>query len=207
MIQYFVVRQQEKTTMRKYIAVLLAAALAFSGCNKDTESPFKPTVIKEVFADTEDGFNVLITKTRWLEEDWMECLEAQIRTEELEVIAEYDLIFPWISKVKEIHLDEHQSLNYHGFEGYQGGMVIIAGLETRHEDRTFTNEIAIFLCNGKELKDVTPYDSDGNPPVISNDVFDLGAPQTESVIGFTDIDGNIRRFELDFENLTMTEIN
>lgn len=194
--------------MKKF-ALLLAAVLALSGCNNDTESPFKPEVLHYGYADQEDGFEVLMTETVWLEEDRMSCLEAQIRaiSEDREVIGEYDIILPWLSKVKELHLGEGQSLYNHGFEDYQGGMVMIAGLQTQHEDHTYTNEIVIFLCNGKELKDVTPYDGEGNPPVIGNNEFDMGAPQTESVLGFTDIDGNTRRFELDFENLAMTEIN
>ena len=195
--------------MRKYIAALLAAALMFSGCNNDTESSFKPEIIPYGYTDPEDGFEVWMTETVWLEEDRMACFEAEIRSlsEDRELIGEYDIILPWVSKVKEIHLGEFQYLGNHGIEDYQGGMLIIVDLQTLCEDHTYTHEIAMFMCNGKELKDVTPYDSEGNPPVLSNNEFDAGAPQTESVVGFTDIDGNKRRFELDFENLTMTEIN
>lgn len=195
--------------MRKHIAVLLAAVLAFSGCNKDTESPFKPNVIPYGYIDTEDGFELSMTETSWLEEDQMACLEAQIvsLSEDKEVIGEYDIILPWISNVKELHLGELQYLGHIVIEDYHGGMIITVWLETFHEDRTRIAETAIFLCNGKELKDVTPYDSDGNPPVIGNNEYNTGESWDESIFGFTDIDGNTRRFELDFENLTMTEIN
>ena len=193
--------------MRKQIAALLAAALIFSGCNNNTESPFKPDVVINRYDDQEDGFSVVITKTSWLEEDHMACLEAQILTEESEVIAEYGIILPWLSNVKELHLGELQSLGCHVFADYQGGMLIIVNLETFHEDHTYTHETAVFMCNGKELKDVTHYDSEGNPPVLSSNTYDVGESWDESVFGFTDINGNARRFELDFENLTMTEIN
>lgn len=195
--------------MKKY-ALLLAAALIFSGCNNDTESPFKPNVIPYGYIDTEDGFEVSMTETVWLEEDRMACFEAEIRSlsEDRELIGEYDIILPWVSKVKELHLGERQSLNNFGIEDYQGGMLITVSLETFHEDdRTRTEETAIFLCNGKELKDVTPYDGDGNPPVIGNNEYYTGESWEESVFGFTDIEGNKRRFKLDFEALTMTEIN
>lgn len=195
--------------MKKYVAALLTAALVLSACNNDTSSPFKPEVIPYVYVDEEDGFEVLMTETAWLEEDRMACLEAEIRSlsEDRELIVEYDIILPWISNVKELHLGELQYLRNFGIEGYKGGMLITVSLEILHEDRTRTEETAIFLCNGKELKDVTPYDSEGNPPVIGNNEYYTGESWDESVFGFTDIDGNIRRFELDFEKMIMTEIN
>lgn len=195
--------------MRKYTAALLAAALIFSGCNNNTESPFKPEVTTYIYTDTEDGFEVELIETVWLEEDRMACLEARILSlsEDKEVIGKYDIVLPWISKVKELHLGEWQSLRGFGIEGYHGGMLIIADLETWHEDRTYTYETALFMCSGRELKDVTPYDGEGNPPVLSSNTYDVGEFWDESVFGFTDTDGNKRRFELDFERLTMTEIN
>ena len=195
--------------MRKHTAALLAAVLIFSGCKNNTESPFKPNVIPYGYVDKDDGFEVSMTETVWLEEDRMACFEAEIRSlsEDRELIAEYGIILPWISNVKEIHLGDNQSLCNFGIEDYQGGTLITISLETRHEDRTYTEETAIFLCNGRELKDVTPYDSEGKPPVIGNNVYYTGESWEESVFGFTDIDGNVRRFELDFENMTMTEIN
>lgn len=195
--------------MRKHTAALLAAALIFSGCDNGAESPFKPEVISYGYSDAEDGFEVWMTETLWLEEDQMACLEAQVvsPSEDKGVIGEYDIILPWISSVKELHLGELQSLGNFGIEDYQGGMVITVWLEAFHEDRTHTKETAIFLCNGKELKDVTLYDGDGNPPVIGNNEYYTGESWDESVFGFTDIEGNKRRFKLDFEALTMTEIN
>ena len=192
--------------MRKYIAALLAAALTLSGCNNHTESPFKPEVVPYVYVDAEDGFEVWMTKTTWLEEDSMACLEAEVvsLSEDREVIGKYGIILPWISNVKELHLGEWQSLGSFGIEGYQGGMLIIADLETWHEDRTYTYETALFMCNGREMKDVTPYDGEGNPPILnSNGTYDVGESWDEAVFGYTDMDGNTRRFELDFENMRL----
>ena len=195
--------------MRKYTAALLAAALTFSGCNNNTESPFKPEVTTYGYVDEEDGFAVELTETVWLEEDRMACLEAQIRSlsEDREVVGEYGIILPWISNVKELHLGEWQSLRSFGIEDYPGGMLVVVDLETWHEDRTYTYETALFMCNGRELKDITPYDSEGDPPVLSSNTYDVGESPDELVFGFTDTDENKRRFELDFENLTMAEIN
>ena len=186
--------------MKKYTALLLAAAITLSGCNNNTPNPYIPEEVRLTYEG--DGFTLETVTTTWLEEDKMGCIDLKLLSEDnSEVVAESGVIFPWLN-VKEMHLADNQYLSVFVTEEYKDGMVMIPRLETRGKD-PFDNtvyEFGIYLCNGREIKDVTPFDSVGHPTTYLP-VFELSDSGSVPVFGYTDTDGKKVWYELDFENM------
>ena len=193
----------------KKIALLLAAALMLSACNNNKPNPYIPKEVSYIY--TLEGFNIEIVRTTWKEEDDMACLEANILSQDSsDVIAEYDLIIPWLSNVKEVHLEEHQYLNAYCIdEVYRDGALIIAELQTvsAYGPGKHSYEYELFLCNGREIKDVTPLDSEGNHPFTSYNTWEpYDSEDAVPTFGYKDINGDMVYYALDFENLRMLPV-